>query len=196
MEEENEDLFDRKDLRKRKEKKRTHKQTNSKNEKDDYNTDSQPEYALEFDKELYLNKGFIESAKWIKDVVAKNMSEKMISVKNKTRFEALISTKKRSCYLGVRACARFNRGEICHSGKWHTTHRPDGLWTRHGPAGRPEDEVSTADQQGRADHRADHQGRKNELRLHACTLCIEALGAAYGHTVLDCPWILKKNWNE
>ena len=237
MEEENEDLFDRKDLRKKKEKKRTHKQTNSRNEKDDYakesikkmrdellelrkkeadrakefeelkrkieeqekrqekkqsDDDILPDYVLEFNKELYLNKGFIESAKWIKDVVAKNMSDKMVSEKNKTRFEALITVKKRSCYLGVRACARFNRGELCHSGKWHTTHRPDGLWTRHGPAGRQEVEGSSAEQQGRADH----QSRKNELRLHACTLCLEALGAAYGHTVLDCPWILKKNWNE
>ena len=141
MEEENEDLFDRKDLRKKKEKKRTHKQTNSRNEKDDYakesikkmrdellelrkkeadrakefeelkrkieeqekrqekkqsNDDILPDYVLEFNKELYLNKGFIESAKWIKDVVAKNMSEKMVSEKNKTRFEALITVKKRS----------------------------------------------------------------------------------------------------
>ena len=239
MEEENEDLFDRKDLRKKKEKKRTHKQTNNKNDKDDYakesfkkmrdeleelrkkeadrakefdelkkkieeqekkqnnnNIDTKPDYALGFDKELYLNKGFIESAKWIKDVVAKNMSEKMLSVNNKTRFEALITSKKKSCYLGVRACARFNRGELCQSGKWHTTHRPDGLWTRHGPMGRQEDELSGADQHVRVDHRVDQQGRKNELRLHACTLCIEALGAAYGHTVLDCPWILKKNWIE
>ena len=237
MEEENEDLFERKDLRKKKEKKRTHKQTNSKHEKDDYakesfkkmrdeleelrkkeadrakefdelkkkieerekgqtNSDNRTDYALGFDKDLYLNKGFIESAKWIKDVVAKNMSEKMSAVNNKTRFDALLTSKKKSCYLGVRACARFNRGELCLNGKWHTSHRPDGLWTRHGPMVRQEVEPTGADYHGRADHRVEQQGRKNELRLHACTLCIEALGAAYGHTVLECPWILKKNWIE
>ena len=236
MEEDNEDLFDKKDLRKKKEKKRSHKQTNSKSEKEEcakesfkkmrdelaelrkkeadraeefealkrkiedqdknrenrVNRDVKIEYTLEFNREQYLNKGFIESAKWIKDTVAKNMTEKMTLEKNKIRFEALLSAKKSSSYLGVRACARFNRGEPCHSGKWHTTHRPDGLWTRHGPAGPPDGEVSAMDRQGRVDH----QARRNELRLHACTLCIEALGAAYGHTVLNCPWILKKNWIE
>jgi hypothetical protein len=32
---------------------------------------SEPKYALEFDKQSFLNRGFIESAKWIKDVLTK-----------------------------------------------------------------------------------------------------------------------------
>jgi len=39
-------------------------------------TFQQTEYTLDFEKEKYLNKGFIESAKWIKDVLAQNMMEK------------------------------------------------------------------------------------------------------------------------
>jgi len=45
--------------------------------------DAEPEYALQFTKDSYLSKGFIESAKWIKEVVAKNMTEKMNSMKIK-----------------------------------------------------------------------------------------------------------------
>ena len=229
MDEENEDLFDRKDLRRKKDKKRSHKQTEEKEviakeslkkmkdeieelrkreinrskefdelrkkiedqEKKRSNRDVQPEYALEFDKDIYLNKGFIESAKWVKDVIAKNMNSKMTSEKNKIKFEALVVAKRSCAYLGARACARFNRGEPCHQGKWHTTHgpearRPEALWTRHGPVKEDDQRNQTLEQ----------QGRRNELRLHACTLCLEALGSANGHSILDCPWILKKNWNE
>ena len=137
MEEENEDLFERKDLRRKKDKKRSHKQTNDKDEyakeslkkmkdeieelrkrevsrakefdelkkkieaqdKSQSNRDIKPDYALDFDKDLYLNKGFIESAKWIKDVVAKNMMAKMTSERNKIKFEALTTTKKFSTFL-------------------------------------------------------------------------------------------------
>ena len=229
MDEDNDDLFDKKDLRKRKDKKRAHKQTKETKEKDDYakesfkrmkeeleemrkremerakefdnlkkkiedqerhqsNRDVKPDYALGFDRDEYLNKGFIESAKWIKDVIAKNMSEKMSTEKIKVRFEGLMLAKKSSNYLGVRACARFNRGEDCHHGKWHTTHKQDGIWTKHGPLNRQDDSSRTP--------HPEQQGRRNELRLLVCTLCIEALGSAYGHSVLDCPWIDKKNWCE
>ncbi len=216
------DLLERRDMRKRKEKKRSHKHTS---EKDEYAKESfkkmkeeieemrkreferakeleelkkkiedqqnkqqvketKPTFAIGFDKEIYMNKGFIESAKWVKEVVSKNMIEKMTSEKNKHRFEAMLITKRNSIYLGARTCARFNRGEPCNQGKWHTTHtplKPGALWTRHGSA-------SDEDQR--------QVDRRNELRLHACTLCIEVLGAAFGHGVLECPWIMKKNWNE
>jgi hypothetical protein len=149
--------------------------------------DVETEYALDFDRDAYLSKGFIESAKWIKDVLSKNMLEKMSSEQNKERFETLLTAKKMSRHLGVRTCARFNRGEPCNQGKWHSTHatRPEALWTRHGH------QSSQDERSGGSDH-----GKKNDLRLHSCTLCIETLGAAYGHGILDCPWIMKKNWNE
>jgi len=85
------------------------------------------EYALGFDKNVYLSKGFIESAQWIKNVVAKQMTEAMNGEENKTRFEAMMISKKSSTYLGYRACARFNRNEECNLGKWHLTHKPEGL---------------------------------------------------------------------
>jgi hypothetical protein len=137
-----------------------------------------------------LKKGFIESAKWIRDVLAKNMQEKMMNEPNKSKFELLMLAKKRSVYLGARACASFNRGEECHQGRWHITQKRESLRDRLGSrtSGELEDDSRYPSQ--------DQHSRKSELRLHACTLCIEALGAAFGHSVLDCPWILKKNWIE
>jgi hypothetical protein len=34
-----------------------------------------------------------------------------------------------------------------------------------------------------------------ELRLHCCVLCMEALGILSGHPVIDCPWIKATTWN-
>ena len=228
MDEDNEDLFDKKDLRAKKDKKRIHKQSKEKEEcaresfkkmKEEIDElrkreadrakeldelrkkieeqtsqkqrmNAEPEYTIGFNRETYLKKGFIESAKWIRDVIAKNMHEKMMNDCNKSKFELLLLAKKKSVYLGARACARFNRGEDCHQGRWHITQKHESLRDRLGTrsSGEPEDDSRYPTQ--------DHQSRKSELRLHACTLCIEALGAAFGHSVLDCPWILKKNWIE
>jgi len=163
-------------------KKKVEDQEKGKNKKD---RDVEPEYEFQFNKDEYLNKGFIDSAKWIKDDLSKRVTEKMLESTNKARFEAILLVKRSSSYLGTRTCARFNRGEPCHQGKWHTTHKPEGLWTRHGPLQHQhrDEEVS-----------AEADGRRSEIRLHACTLCFEILGAAYGHSVINCPWILKKNW--
>lgn len=225
MDEDMEMLFGKRDVRKKKEKdkvqKRSHKQTNGKNdsdkesfkkmreeldelrkreaertreldelkkkiddqEKHKRSRDVEPEYEFHFNKEEYLNKGFIDSAKWIKDNLSKRVTEKMLESQNKSRFEAILIAKRSSAYLGVRTCARFNRDEPCNYGKWHTTHKPEltGLWTRHGQLHQQEEDLTS-------------DGRRNEIRLHACTLCFEVLGAAYGHSVIKCPWILKKNW--
>jgi len=228
MDEDNEELFDKKDLRSKKDKKRIHKQSREKEEcaKESFKKmkaeidelrkreadrakeldelrkkieeqtlqkqkmSKEPEYTLGFNKETYLKKGFIESAKWIRDVLAKNMQEKMMNEPNKSKFELLMLAKKRSVYLGARACASFNRGEECHQGRWHITQKRESLRDRLGSrtSGELEDDSRYPSQ--------DQHSRKSELRLHACTLCIEALGAAFGHSVLDCPWILKKNWIE
>lgn len=139
------------------------------------------EYALNFDKNAYLERGFIESAKWIKNVLAKTMLEEMSRKEFKHKFESLMIEKKYSTHIGMRSCARFNRGEECNLGRWHTTHKPGSLWTA----------KHQAHQQKGQEH---EQERRNEMRLHVCTLCLETLGAAFGHSVLNCPWILKKNW--
>ena len=233
-EDSNEDLFDRKELRKKKDKKRQHKTTREKEEctkesfkkmkeeidelrkketerareleelkkkieeKEMTPKTKEVEYTLGFDKIAYLRKGFIESAQWIKNTLAKTMIEKMNEEKNQERFATFMTAKKSSAYLGYRACARYNRGEECSLGKWHLTHKPDGIWTTRGLARRQDSESA---QSGSTLHRDgldknDHQMKRNELRLHVCTLCLEALGSAVGHRVLDCPWILKKNWSE
>ena len=114
------------------------------------------------------------------------MIDQMSSEKNKERFESFLISKKSSCTLGYRACARYNRGEECNLGKWHLTHKPDGLWTSNGARRRHEQ-----DQPG-----PEPPSKRNELRLHICTLCLEALGSAVGHSVLNCPWIKKENWKE
>jgi len=142
----------------------------------------EPAYEFGFSKEEYLNRGFIDSAKWVKENLSKKVMEKMLDSTNKSKFEAMMTAKRSSAYLGIRTCARFNRDEPCQQGKWHMTHKPEALWTRHG----------RQHQQQEVDQSPD--GKRNELRLHACTLCFEALGAAYGHSVIKCPWIMKKNF--
>ncbi len=219
----NDELFERRDIRKKKDKKRQHKSSRSKDdsskesfkkmkeeldelrkreierskelddlkkkieEKELSQQSSETEYELGFDKNVYLSKGFIESAQWVQNTLAKAMIEKMNEEHNQEKFQTLIIAKRSSTNLGYRACARYNRNEECNIGKWHLTHKPDGMWTTQGL-------------QRQRDLQQDHRGganpRKNELRLHVCTLCLEALGAAMGHRVLDCPWILKKNWSQ
>lgn len=144
------------------------------------------EYEFGFDKNEYLSKGFIESAQWVQNCLSKLMLEKMNEEKNKLRFANFVIAKNSSKNNGYRACARYNRNEECNLGNWHLTHRPEGLWTAHGMQ-------RQSGQQGY--HPRQAQIKKNELRLHVCTLCLEALGTAVGHRVLDCPWLLKKNWS-
>ncbi len=119
------------------------------------------------------------------------MTEKMNSELNQEKFENLLINKKSSRHLGIRACARYNRGEECTLGKWHSTYKSESNW----PSNRASRMESLQQDQGN-NSKHKHSNRRNELRLHVCTLCLEALGSANGHCVLDCPWILKKNWKE
>ncbi len=225
-EDSNEDLFDRKELRKKKNKKRNHKSVREKEETakesfkrmkeeldelrkkeserakeleelkkkiEEKEKVQQPElihYALGFDKNAYLNKGFIESAQWVKNDIAKKMIEKMNEEGFKEKFSTFLISKNASVYLGYRACARFNRNEECNLGQWHLTHKPDGLWTQNGLRQRHGQEENPGE------YSRVRQQRRNEIRLHVCTLCLEALGSAVGHCILDCPWILEKNWKN
>jgi hypothetical protein len=234
MDEDNEVLFERKDLRRKKDKKRQHKTIKEneectresfkkmKDEIDDLrrkelerareleelrkkieqsekeSADTAPKkreekvvYALEFDKDIYINKGFIESAIWIKNVLAKNLIEKISRNENSQRFASMMTAKKSSTYLGYRACARFNRGEECNLGKWHLTHKPDGIWTKQRQL-----ELNQPKLNQTLNTNQDQQVKRNELRLHVCTLCLEAFGSALGHSVLNCPWIQQKNWTD
>jgi len=164
------------------------KQISMKNSESSQQSYEEIEYTLGFNRDEYLGRGFIESAKWIKNEVAKVMMERIALEENRERFEAFMITKKASTHMGIRTCARYNRGEECTLGKWHATHKTDNVWNcndaRHG----------LQSQRYAHSDRSERATKRNELRLHACTLCAEALMSINGHSVLNCPWILKKNW--
>ncbi len=231
MEEDHEEMFDKRDFRKKKDKKRQHKEKEEctresfkkmkeeidelrrkevertkeleelKKKIDDKQIDSadsknekekEEEYALNFDKNAYLSKGFIESAVWIKNVLAKSLLEKVSEERNVLKFASIMKTKKTSGYLGYRACARYNRREECNLGKWHLTHKPDGLWTKQRQQELNQSKLS----QNSRTNDGDQPPKRNELRLHVCTLCLEAFGSANGHSILNCPWIKKNSWED
>jgi len=221
----NEELFERRDVRKKKEKKRQHKSSKTREDsnRDDFkrmkdeldelkkrelertreidelkkkildkemsHQSNEVEYEFGFDKNAYLSKGFIESAQWVQNTLAKQMLEKMNETEYKVKFSTLILSKNVSTNLGYRACARYNRDEECKLGKWHMTHKIDGVWTSNGINRHRGLQHDQSGQSGSVQH-----SRRNEIRLHVCTLCLEAFGAAFGHRVTECPWILKKNW--
>lgn len=68
--------------------------------------------------------------------------------------------------VGVRTCPIYNRIEFCAL-KWHSM-------TKMTKTGRP----------------------RAELRIHCCTLCLEALGIICGHPLLRCPWIYEDTWKK
>ncbi len=231
----NDEIFARRDFRKKKEKKRSHKNTKEK-EKEECTREGfkkmkqeidelrkkeaeraeeleklkqqieqsgsmkqekekeKFEFALGYNEDEYLNKGFIESAQWIKNVIAKNMSEKILQDQHKMKFLATSISKKASTHMGIRTCARYNRGEICNLGKWHATHKSNSLWSCNDARQRINKGSSQENIQDL--QQPEQHGRRNELRLHACTLCLEALMSINGHSVLNCPWIQKKNWSD
>jgi len=67
--------------------------------------------------------------------------------------------------MGVRICARFNRGESCKP-SWHAISKPN--------------------KQGQGQHR--------ELRLHCCAVCVEAFEVLTYHHLLSCPWLKPETW--
>ena len=67
--------------------------------------------------------------------------------------------------VGNKTCAGYNRGSPCRT-KWHTYNRPTGAYSG-----------------------------VDELRLHCCVLCMEALGIISGHPLVECPWINQATWS-
>ncbi len=130
-------------------------------------------YALGFSPEEYLSQGFIASANWISEKIAKNMRDRMSKMEE--RWKAFKQIKNAE-YNGVKSivpCVTFNRGEGCRLGIWHTTLKKY------------------------SNNESDLARRlltREELRVHCCTLCLKALGVICMHSVIDCPWILEENW--
>jgi hypothetical protein len=116
-----------------------------------------PRYALDFDKQKYLDLGFLESAKWVADILAKKMLKRMETDKEK-KFSGLLKMKSNWKTIGVRTCARFNRGEYCYRGQWHTSLRR--------LTGGPDGQVV-------------EQQQREDLRIHACTLCLVPISPTF-----------------
>jgi hypothetical protein len=119
--------------------------------------------ALGFSVEKYMELSYIEAAKWIANDVTQAFKARMDEQKEKFYWTKLVRGK---YSMGARTCARFNRGEYCSNGKWHTIQRPS----------------------------TDREEPEKELRLHGCTLCLEALGIWSVHPVVDCQWLFEKTW--
>ncbi len=145
-------------------------------------TEEKKKFALKFDPKEYLKKGFIESAIWIKNSLAVNMQEKMKS--HEPKWSTLIL--KQSSEIGT-PCVTFNRGEQCLLGIWHTAPKKTHITNRLGRRIGSNEHTSS---------RIGLQSAREELRIHCCSLCHKALGLAANHSVLDCPWIIEKNWIE
>lgn len=120
--------------------------------------------ALGFTLEKYMGLSYIEAAKWIAIEVKQAFKARMEEQPEMFYWTKLVRGK---YSMGARTCARFNRGEYCNNGKWHTFDKKKA---------------------------EDLEEPEKELRLHGCTLCLEALGIWSVHPVVDCWWIQERTW--
>lgn len=143
---------------------------------------TQEGYALEFKKEEYLAMGFMESSHWVAKTLAKRLNSK---IREEKKYEFMF--KLSGQITGARTCARYNRGEECNLGKWHTSVKK---------LEREADTGASRTGTSRTFQRNSKQGAREELRLHACTLCSEAFGLLSEHMILSCPWIQPCTWKD
>jgi len=112
-------------------------------------------YALGFSTDEYLSQGFIASANWIAEKIAKNMRDRMMKMEDRWRVFKHLKTVEYNGGKSIVPCVTFNRGEGCRLGIWHTTlkkiNSSEGDITRRFLT-------------------------REELRVHCCTLCLKALG--------------------
>ena len=126
-------------------------------------------FALGFTVEKYMTLSYVMAAKWIAIEIRQAFRERMDEQPENFFWTKLVKGK---YSMGARTCARFNRGEYCNNGKWHALKvykKPE------------EAEEQDADKEAERD-----------LRLHGCTLCVEALGIWSVHPVIECPWVLER----
>jgi hypothetical protein len=129
------------------------------------------ETALGFTVEKYLSLSYVMAAKWIAMDIRQAFRERMDENPDKFYWTKLVKGK---YSMGARTCARFNRGEYCNNGKWHAVKATK-----------------------RSDDNEAHDGDREpdkDLRLHGCTLCVEALGIWSVHPVVECPWVHERTW--
>jgi len=78
-------------------------------------------YALGFSTDEYLSQGFIASANWIAEKIAKNMRDRMMKMEDRWRVFKHLKTVEYNGGKSIVPCVTFNRGEGCRLGIWHTT---------------------------------------------------------------------------
>jgi hypothetical protein len=138
---------------------------------------TQMTYALGFDPDEYMSMGFIESANWIGEKIAIRMRKRMNEMPGRWTIFKLFKPPEIKTLV---TCVAYNRGDTCRQGKWHTFLKR--------ASSNPEIDVRQRLQRGDLD-----PGRE-ELRVHACTLCWKGIGVLSMHHVLECPWISEDNW--
>jgi hypothetical protein len=133
-------------------------------------------FALGFSKEEYLSLGYLPSAQYVNNTIAANLLEKLektdkFPILKKLNFQV----------TGVRTCAKYNRGEDCKLGKWHSS---------------PKRRNQNLNDRETYSPMNSTQPAREELRVHGCTLCSDAMGIVSGHPVLECPWLDEDTWKD
>ncbi len=119
-------------------------------------------YAFGFSPVEFNSMNFTDGLSWIADELAPRVKIEAEKYKGFFKMSKMFETIKP---MGVRICARFNRGESCKPA-WHVHSKPN----RNG------------------------QGQHRELRLHCCAVCAETFDVFAHHHVLSCPWLKLETW--
>ena len=136
-------------------------------------------FAFDFNVEQYKQMCFIDSAVYAAKVLKVAMKERMM--KNKSFFEPFQLV--RGCkQVNAKTCARFNQGSNCYD-QWHVNQKLE----------RKPEQSTSADAQLTPKKRWSHQ---EDLRLHCCVLCMEALEIISGHPLVRCPWVREVTWTR
>jgi hypothetical protein len=133
-------------------------------------------FALEFNVEKYKQMCFIDSAVY----AAKDLKEAMKSRMKKSMgyFEPYHLV--RGCkQVNAKTCARYNQGAPCYE-QWHFNQKLE----------RRTDQSTSEAAMTPKKRWSNHE----ELRLHCCVLCLEALEIICGHPLIRCPWIREQTW--
>jgi hypothetical protein len=136
-------------------------------------------YALGFKPDEYLALGFIESANWIAETLAVKMKARMEESPGKWLVLKKFNPPEMRSLV---TCVAYNRGDTCRLDKWHTFQKKASSGS----------DLSMRNRLNWADPQL--SANREELRIHACTLCWKAIGVLSMHNVMECPWILEENW--
>ena len=135
-------------------------------------------FAFDFNVESYKQMCFIDSAVYAAKALKNAMKERMM--KSKSFFEPYQLI--RGCkQVNAKTCARYNQGSPCFD-LWHVNQKLER---------KPEQSTSAEAQLPKK--RWSHQ---EELCLHCCVLCLEALEVISGHPLVRCPWIGEVTWTR